>query len=607
MRRAALLFAAAAPLAIVWSCGPIADVPVEEAAKNTCRVDSGDCDKLGKNLVCDPPLGCTVDGTATYLLAVTVPGSSRFASNTTFIFPPGTQSDNTIRTGEFAGALRLPQLQEINGSVVVQKALVTQLGRPLGVNGDVTLPVRAVLRPLYPFDGSGTPVDARSLGLPLDVVVSEPVLYENQQPPGPGNSAQSQFRFLVPPMRFELVATPQGGLATTYPPVVQSSAVVETDVRGTGSVRFPTVLGPADLSPSSDRTATFASETRDLAGWTGYLQISSTKAVYSSVVALAGKSTTAVLHTVKVDGYSPLLDVVIAPPPGSIALPVLEAPFLGPANLKQTYPELEVPLPATGVVSNAGFAVPSRIDFISRDISTTSLGDVTYLHYRVSVTTDDYGRFATVLPQGHYRVIISPFGDTSFARTEAELTLDNANPVSFTVRERTRVQGCAVLPDGRGLADAAVRLVPAATLRRDGEPEAAWPRPSYVRANRLGVFVLEADPGDYDLVVEPTPESGFPWVVQRFRACGGADGGVVCPRSLDYPPVLVPAPIAATFRVVSPGSTPRPVEQAYLRAFAPTPEGVFVEIAAARTDARGAAALLLAPRDQKVGPLTCAR
>ncbi|NOU31565.1 MAG: hypothetical protein HOO96_27000, partial [Polyangiaceae bacterium] len=412
MRRAALLLAAALPLGIVWSCGPIADVPVEEVAKNTCRVDSGDCAKFGQDLVCNPPLGCTGTGALPYLLTVTVPGSSRFASNMTFVFPPG--SDNRIRSGEFEGALRLPQLQEINGSVVVQEALIKQLGRPLGVKADATLPVRAVLRPLYPFDGSGTPVDARTLGLPLDLVVSEPVLYENQQPPGPGNSPQSQFRFLVPPMRFELVATPQGGLATTYPPVVRSDAVVEKDVRGTGSVPFPTVLGPADLSPSSDRTATFASETRDLAGWTGYLQISSTKAVYSSVVSLSGKSTTAVLHTVKVDGYSPLLDVVIAPPPGSIALPVLEAPFLTPANLKQVYPELETPLPATGVVSNAGFAVPSRIDFISRDISTATLGDVTYLHYRTSVTTDDYGRFATVLPQGHYRVIISPFGDTSF-------------------------------------------------------------------------------------------------------------------------------------------------------------------------------------------------
>jgi hypothetical protein len=204
------------------------------------------------------------------------------------------------------------------------------------------------------------------------------------------------------------------------------------------------------------------------------------------------------------------------------------------------------------------------------------------------------------------RITPAAFAELLALVNAGQLNLNSANPVSFTVRERTRVQGCAVLPDGRGVADAAVRLVPAATLRRDGEPEAAWPRPSVVRANRLGVFVgLDADPGDYDLIVEPTPESGFPWVVQRFRACGGGDGGSICPRTVDLPPVLVPAPIAATFRVVSPGSTPRPIEQAYLRAFAPR-DGVFVEIAAARTDERGAAALLLAP-EQKVAPSTCAR
>jgi RNA polymerase sigma factor (sigma-70 family) len=67
-------------------------------------------------------------------------------------------------------------------------------------------------------------------------------------------------------------------------------------------------------------------------------------------------------------------------------------------------------------------AVASRVTFSSVSIIRPDGTANTLLQYRTTVSTDDRGRFATVVPPGTYDVTVEPAEETGFASSRTQLT-----------------------------------------------------------------------------------------------------------------------------------------------------------------------------------------
>ena len=116
---------------------------------------------------------------------------------------------------------------------------------------------------------------------------------------------------------------------------------------------------------------------------------------------------------------------------------------------------------------------------------------------------------------------------------------------------------------------------------------AVKPRPARGRTDQDGAFRLEVDQGQYDLVVQPQPGTGFPWLVQaRSFATGTADIGQI---------VIAP-PARVSFVLRDPTRNGNPIVRAMVRIFVePAGRGPpLVEIGRAMTDEGGKCEILLA-------------
>jgi hypothetical protein len=301
-------------------------------------------------------------------------------------------------------------------------------------------------------------------------------------------------------------------------------------------------------------------------------------------------------------------ELVIAPPEGSIGVPSLELPVLSGAELRQRYPDLPTPIVVTGDVvffdSVAGTQRPisGRVYFQSETLETTEAYSAPeLLRYRTLLSTDSFGHFATVLPPGRYRTIVTP-QSASHSRRERILEVTKSGSVILDVLPRVRVRGCIRTADGREAADARVSFGPSGGLRLRGEPEASWPRSSMLYADARGFFTADLDAGAYEVTVKLGADSAFPWVSTEANVCDQSAAFASCTREFSF---VVPPPVPVSFQVVGPvqyaGQNP-PVEQALLRAFALQTSGTdqriafFSEIGSARTDTDGRAILYLAPK-----------
>jgi hypothetical protein len=288
------------------------------------------------------------------------------------------------------------------------------------------------------------------------------------------------------------------------------------------------------------------------------------------------------------------VDVILAPPEGWLGVPRLQSRLnSGSGHENLPFPPLPPPVAITGVVAHgdapALTGIPARLVFSSSTtglISLDSDAPNSLLMYRTVVSTDDSGRFATVLPQGFYDVTVEPAEGTGFAKVRETFDTSRSLARTFLPPARTIASGRAVLSDGRPLAEAEILALPSASAPA-GNVAVLTPRPARTRTDENGAFRFELDQGPYDLFVDPQAGTSFPRVVQaRSFGTGSADLGEI----------VVAPPARLSFTMKDPSQAQNPIARAMVRVFAELPGRgpPAVEIGRAMTGDQGECEILLA-------------
>jgi hypothetical protein len=235
--------------------------------------------------------------------------------------------------------------------------------------------------------------------------------------------------------------------------------------------------------------------------------------------------------------------------------------------------------------------VASRVTLESELIALPS-GETPLLEYSATVSTDNRGRFATVVPPGRYRVTVEPLEGTGFASFRQEIIIEDDTPITLSPPRRTRVRGVALLSDGRPAAKAEVVATAEPLAETTAQPS---PRPARANVGDDGTFALDLDQGAYVLTIVPEEGTGFPRVVTR---------ATIAPDQADVGVVRIPPPTRLSLQIVDPTTLARPIPLANVRIFA-RPEGgqgagqgpgqgPLLEIGSGMTNAEGRVEILLA-------------
>jgi len=230
-----------------------------------------------------------------------------------------------------------------------------------------------------------------------------------------------------------------------------------------------------------------------------------------------------------------------------------------------------------------------------------------------SVQADEGGLFSVVLPPGDYLVDAYPTADSSDCTADDCAKLA-AVRTTWQVGATPEVQAGKVIafppaPKITGTAlSAGGSVVSGASVRANSSPfnipSDLWNRldgrgstvPSAIAGlvEKDGTFVLSADPGVFDLFVQPDPSTRFAWYVRPLVPVSG-------PLALGRVTLPLPVPIAG--RVSIEGSS-EPTASALIRAYVfltrdgeytatPPTDGAVVQIAETRTDDAGNYELLI--------------
>ncbi|CAN5878254.1 hypothetical protein BH11MYX4_BH11MYX4_51370 [soil metagenome] len=583
------------------ACDPVVGTPLLIAPINACGPGQFSCDRyVDKSVVAKPQ--CTRDektkksrcdlGKPDYpfTIVVNVPDSSYYAAGRTLVLTnndlvkqPGAPSDPLCQLSGVIPCVRLPSLVSIEGKYLTTKKAASDVGVTLNVDKDAltSLPVRVALVPL----ATDTDVEAFSTGIPLqDVMLSSRLVRKKE----------IAFLDTISIGRYQRVAYPQPPFDAFFPPAFTPLVVSE-------AVSDQFVLGDAAKSPLDDptgasRTSTIT-RTEGLDGWQVWL---ADEPAYggrriSSIKTLSGTTATVTLHTVGANqpGTTALrqhVEIIVAPPAGWLAVPRLESAILngdplGFASL--TIPHLQTPVTVTGVVGQGDVVltgIPSRVSFASTTITTLSGDSAPTLKYQTSVSTDEAGRFRTVLPPGSYDVTVEPGEGTGFSKFKD--TLSTAITVAKTFRPplRTQAFGKAILADGRPLSEASVIALPSDVVLVG---RAVKPRPAQTQTDADGNFRFEVDQGQYALMVEPQAGTDFPRVVQ-LRSFAGA--------TADIGNIVVSPPARLALTLKDPSNIGNPIVRAVVSVYAELPGRgpPAIEMGRAMTGTDGYVEILLA-------------
>ena len=527
-----------------------------------------------------------------FVLSVTLPSTALYAPNMTFLFR--SEEFGTIQrvTAKCPTANKrcfvIPRVTVYSGGLGLTEETQARLALPLGP-GTRGVPVRVMVIPRWTIDE--TTYDASDIGLPVATEIAAPFIPNDSDP-------VTGYRVALAPLSYRLGVMPASQMPFRVPSMFLEREVVtrtttkeflETLVIGQGGT-------PLDIAQTPDPI--LSTDFRDFKGFTAYLRSQQSFLRLTPIVALSGKQVAVKFPTVQRakgdDAFEAtdlrFTDLIIAPPEGALGVPTLETP-LPPSGrvLDTTYPDLPTPISVRGTIGKSAGgsvqAVPARLYFESLSVSHFGGFDGKYMTYRAALTTDGDGRFATILPPGKYRVWGEPLGQCDaddpsgcYAKFSQDVTLEESRDLTFTVSERTRVQGSAVTFDQRKLGNAEVLFLPAMSPPppqfKDRLPPIAQPRAFHTHANRSGTFVGYLDPGTYDVVVKPTEGTSFPRAKTRVVVKTGQSVP-------ELAPIEVGAPFRLSLNLRDAGDNP--LERAYLRAFV-LEGGVYSEVATAVTD-----------------------
>jgi hypothetical protein len=514
-----------------------------------------------------------------FTIVVSVPDTSVYAAGQTFFATNAELSKSISAASQICkppSCLALRQLVEVSGAYRVQRDAAAALG--VTFKQDESVPVRVMF-----FPQLGTPPsDARDQGFPADVLfaASARVAVDDE-------SFAVQYRRQLSTGTYTRYAYPEPPWDEIVPPAVNDITVAR-------AFDDAFSLGAAQLDdPTGLRRRATVQRDDGLDGLRIWLSERKTARRVSVVKSLSGTKAQVDLHTIgQATAFNDgLLDVVVAPPDTWIGVPTLRSPLIGGVGLKDiVYPTLPQPIAVTGIVgsSESGVlrAVRSKLSFRSTSIRAIDEAELTLLEYTTTVSTDEGGGFATVLPRGRYDIVVEPEEGSGFSKYK-QPSFEVRQPtlkIEPTVK-RAIATGRAALTDGRPLAEAEVLAVPA---KKQTDP-AVVPRPGRTRTNADGTFGLELDRGDYEIWVEPQAGSGFPRVVTlRPIAADRVDLG-----RIDVPP-----PTRFVFDIKEPSGFSNPIVSAVVRAYARpacgSPPCPVVEIGSTMTGQDGKCEILLA-------------
>jgi len=585
-------------LAVGIACGPIEGSPLSRAPINACPsrpCESYDTDDRPRSQ-CTDGVCVQATGLPAYVssVLVNVPDTSFYAPGKAFVLTRNDIRPSGVQTSRACApplCVQLPLLVVGEGRYRVTSQAARDVGFPTEIPDGTSLPVRVTFERLL----EGTDTLALLSGLPIDPAFTSSRLVRKST----AAPTEVLYTQAVSLGRYARVLAPEPPYDAYFPPIVSTLPVTEPFIDDVTLGADKTTL---DAPASELRRATIA-RIDGLDGWTTWLVDGTTGRRLSPARPLTGTTATVRLDTVgqsasTTGALREGVDIVVAPPPGSLAIPTFRSALdlTGTDLGTTTYPPLPPPASVSGgvAVPTDGLlsGVPARIVFTSSQIRLADGSSKTFLNYQTSVTTDGSGRFATVLPPGTYDVVVEPAEGTGFAKGRPkgrDATLDVAasrDDVRFEPTPRARASGRAVLTDGRPVADAEVRAIPSTRQPRG----AVAPRPGRTRVREDGTFELELDPGQYDLAVDPQAGSGFPRVVTIVTI--GASAAEL--GDIEVPP---PIRFTVTLRDPHPSLAGNPIARAVVRVFAqPASDGAapLVEVGRAMTDATGACEILLA-------------
>jgi len=515
---------------------------------------------------------------------------------------------------------QLPTYAIVQGAYTVSQQIQSKggldwnLGNP---DSPTALPVHVTYRPLWQPAPGGPLVDAVSLGLPLDVIPAF-VVDETapSSPPGPGQGPSIGFQAnLQASLSYEAVIQPDPPFDAIFPPDVQDVSFMIGTTNDEDSLALDTTLalGSPPMPGSQFPNFSVSRTSGNLVGWQAYLRDATTLRRLSTLVTL-GDSPKVVLptnHHPASDDALTGTELVLAPPAGSPSLPTYVAGLTaGELPYAETYPQLPPPVTVTGNVTDVSGTKPveaelffevteqSTTEGIYAYEPTTGLGlNTVNFEYAAQTTavidpSTNNATYTITLPAGEYRVTARPLDTLHQVTVETAFNVDptaGATSPQVLVDVLRPVQGYALIADGRYMAGALVEAVPSSCANSPpppARPPSAYcmPRDAQTTTAADGTYLLNLDPGNYVLRVEPQSGTGFPWVTQSL---------LVPATPVTVPFITVPAPVSAGIQLLDPYGNP--VVDAVVRLFQVPATGPAIEVGLALTDSTGTYDLYLAP------------
>lgn len=613
--------AAVVALAVLAACTPIEPVPLSNAPVNRCGCEAYSADS---NVKCTAQTNrCEVSGRPSFAFFVVahVPDSAYYGAAQTFVLysGPGAGAPTfTRRASATTPTTCTKDCAELGGMTLVTSQYRVEASQSKRVNFPLKdrqlIPARVEFEPIANLVQPSAVQPDFAPNLPLERRFVAPLLGLEGAEASTALPSGYYRRTLYPeppydalfPPRTTVVDNPADG--TTPPatltlteriklPAVTPSA---TALRAPDYQPFVDefVLSDGTLDPVASRSVTVQREA-GLDGWQVWVADSTTKRRISTLKTLSGVKQTLTLETsgetrTQNGGLGDNVEVIVSPPASWVGVPR----FVNPVNSGDLgtirYPSIVSPVAVDGRVVESDTAEPlgfkAKVAFESTDIYTKgeTRDRSPLLHYSATVSTDDLGRFATVLPPGIYDATIEPAEGTGYAKTRRSVQVQpdlTSTALVLTPAKRTIVRGRVVLVDQRPVAEATILAVP----RTPNPVTAPKPRPSQTRTDLQGRFSLELDQGSYTISAIPQPGTGFPLVAIQSE---------IIAADTDLTPIEIPAPIVLSFTLKDARfRQENPVINAVVRIFTvPTTAGAdATEIGVGSTDADGKVEILLAP------------